>query len=143
MQKIRNLLLGGAAAAVLAIPAAAVAGTKLAGTLTGANEPAGGDPKGSGKFSAEVDPDTGDFCFTLSANGIGAATAAHVHSGAAGTDGPPVIMLTVTGEGTDECVAAEPDTLKAILAAPSDYYVNVHSAAFPKGAIRSQLAKVK
>ncbi len=144
MLKSRILLFGTAAVAMLAMPATALAGgTKLSGTLSGANETGGGDPKGSGKFSADADPDTGDFCFTLSATGMGAATAAHVHSGAAGADGPPVITLTVTGEGTDECVAVEPDTLKAIIAAPGDYYVNVHSAAFPKGAIRGQLAKVK
>jgi len=143
MLKSPVLLLCAAAAALAAAPTAALAAaTKLAGTLTGANEPAGGDPAGNGRFSAEVDPDTGDFCYTLSATGF-TATAAHVHTGAAGKEGPPVITLTVTGEGADECVAVEPDKLKAILAAPGDYYVNVHSAAFPKGAIRSQLSQVK
>lgn len=144
MQKSRILLAGGAAFALLALPvAASAASTRLAATLAGANEPAGGDPDGSGKFSVEVDPDTGDFCYTLSGAGIEAPTAAHVHSGAAGSDGPVVITLQVTGNDNDECVAVEPDTLKTILAAPAGYYVNIHTATYPKGAIRGQLAKAQ
>lgn len=144
MLKSPILALGVTFAAALALPATALAApARLAATLNGANETGGGDPNGAGKFSAEADPDTGDFCFTLSATGIDAPTAAHVHTGAAGKDGPPVITVQVTGEGSDECVAAEPDTLKAILAAPEGYYVNVHTAAFPKGAVRGQLAAVK
>lgn len=144
MQKSRILFAGTAAFAMLALPvAASAASTKLTATLAGANEPAGGDPDGSGKFNAEVDPGTGDFCFTLSATGIETPTAAHVHSGAAGSDGPVVVTLQVTGEDNDECVAVEPDTLKAILATPANYYVNVHTATYPKGAIRSQLAKAQ
>ena len=139
MLKSPILMLGGALAAVLVLPAAAsAAGTKLSATLSGAT---GGDAKGSGKFTADADPDTGDFCYTLAAKGSDKPTAAHVHSGAAGKDGPPVVTLQITGEGADECVAVEPDTLKAIIAAPADYYVNVHSAAFPKGAVRGQLGK--
>ncbi len=61
--------------------------------------------------------------------------------GAAGTDGAPVLTLEVTGADGDMCMAAEPDTLKPIVATPEAYYVNVHTADFPKGAIRGQLAK--
>ncbi len=141
MVKTRILLLSAATAAVLTLPAAALAATKLNAVLNGASETAGGDPDGSGKFSAEVEPDSGDFCFTLSVARLDAPTAAHVHSGKAGTDGPPVVTVQVTGNGTDECVAIDPEKLKAIVAAPGDYYVNVHTAAFPNGAIRGQLAK--
>lgn len=144
MLKSRVLLAGAAAAAVLALPAAASAATvKLTATLDGASEPAGGDPDGKGALSAEVDPDTGDFCYTLSATDTDKPVAAHIHTGAAGVEGAPVITLQVTGAAGDECVAVEPDTLKAILAAPEGYYVNVHTAALPKGAIRGQLAKAK
>ena len=67
--------------------------------------------------------------------------AAHIHAGAAGTDGAPVLTLEVTGADGDMCMAAEPDTLKPIVATPEAYDVNVHTADFPKGAIRGQLAK--
>ena len=124
-----------------ALPAAALAApTKLATTLVGANEPAGGDPKGKGAFSVSIDADAGDFCYTLTASGIGKPTMAHVHSGAVGTDGPPVITIDVAD---DECRAVDPAVLKQILAAPANYYVNVHTDAFPKGAIRGQLQAAK
>jgi hypothetical protein len=49
-----------------------------------------------------------------------------------------VITVDVSNSG-DECVAVEPDVLKAIIANPAGYYVNVHTADFPAGAIRGQL----
>ena len=66
------LLLSGVLAANLAVPfAAANAETvNLNATLIGANEPAGGDPKGSGTFEAKIDAEKGDFCYTLTAIGI-------------------------------------------------------------------------
>ena len=133
----RILLLAGTLA--LGLPAvAAAAPVKLTATLA---PEADGDAKGSGKFSGTADVDNGDFCYTLSAKTSDKPMAAHVHSGAAGTSGPPVITLMVTGDNDDECVAVEPDTLKAILAAPDTYYVNVHTATYPKGAVRGQLSK--
>lgn len=131
-------------AALLAVPlaamplAAAAAPVTLVATLNGANEPAGGEAKGSGTFTVEVDADAGDFCYTLTAKGVGAVTAAHVHTGAAGANGPPVVTIAVAD---DECIAAEPDVLRPIVANPAGYYVNVHTAAFPAGAIRGQLQK--
>lgn len=113
----------------------------LAAELGGANETKGGDNDGSGSFSAEIDAETGDVCYVLNVSDIGDALAAHLHAGAAGKDGKPVISLQVTGEDEDLCVAAEPDTLKEILAAPDSYYVNVHTREFPAGAVRGQLSK--
>lgn len=128
-----------AIAAVAMSPVAAqAAATTLTASLAGAAETAGGDPDGSGAFSVEIDPDTGDFCYSLSAKGIDAPTMAHVHAGAAGADGPPVLTIAVAD---DECIAAEPSVLKPIVDNPAGYYVNIHTAAFPKGAVRGQLSK--
>ena len=139
---LRNVL-GVLTAAGLAIaPGAAMAASvKLVSTLKGANETGGGDPDGTGSFSAEIDTETGDVCYVLVGNKIAKPTAAHVHSGAAGADGAPVLTIEVTGADGDLCMAAEPDVLKPIVASPEAYYVNIHTADFPKGALRGQLAK--
>lgn len=133
------MLLGGALAALFAVPAAAES-VVLVATLNGANEPAGGDADGTGTFEVEIDPVEGGFCYTLTADKIDPATAAHVHTGAAGVNGPPVVTLSV---GSGQCVPVKPEVLKPIVAAPAGYYVNVHNAAYPGGAIRGQLAVKK
>lgn len=120
----------------LSVPALAAKAT-LVSTLNGANEPAGGDTDGTGSFTVDIDSDSGDFCYTLTGTKIGKSTMAHVHSGAAGANGPPVVTIDVA---SDECVAVDPEVLKAIVAAPGNYYVNIHTADFPAGAIRGQLA---
>lgn len=125
-----------AAAAATPLAAAQAATVKLTATLSGAGS---ADPDGTGAFAADVDADAGDFCYTLTVAKIAKPTMAHVHTGAAGSNGPPVITVGVTG-ASDECVAVEPDVLKAIVANPAGYYVNVHTADFPAGAIRGQLA---
>ena len=42
----------------------------------------------------------------------------------------------VYGQATNQpliCLPVAADVIAAMLASPADYYVNVHSAAFPKG----------
>lgn len=136
----KRLLVPMLIAAGLALPLAAQAATvKLGATLNGTSETPPGDPDGTGTFVVEIDPDAGDFCFSVTSAKIGTPTMAHVHSGAAGTSGPPVVTIDPTGN--DECIAAEPDVLRPIVAAPENYYVNIHNAEYPGGAIRGQLAK--
>lgn len=127
------------AVAVLAAPALHAKPAPITATLAGAAETAGGDPDGAGGFKADVDDESGDFCFSLWAEKTEKPTMAHVHEGAAGADGKPVATLEVTGRDSDSCIAMEPELLKKILAAPASYYVNVHTADFPKGAVRGQL----
>jgi len=126
----------------LLAPVAAMAETVvLTANLAGANEVGGGAPEGNGAFRAEVNTETGDFCYTLYAEKTSAPTMAHVHIGAAGSNGAPVITMDVTGRGSDMCIAVEPDKLKPIVANPAGFYVNIHTADFPGGAVRGQLTK--
>jgi hypothetical protein len=123
--------------ALFAAPLSAISPrVTLVASLTGANETAGGDADGTGSFSATVDADEGDLCYALKADKIAAVTMAHIHSGAAGSNGPPVVTIGMTD---DNCMAVEPDVLRAITANPGNYYVNIHNAEFPAGAIRGQL----
>lgn len=68
------------------------------------------------------------------------ATAAHIHVGAKGTNGPVVVPLTKT---SDSSFSVAPDTKLTDAQYESyragNFYVNVHSAAFPGGEIRAQL----
>lgn len=125
------------ASAVLSVPAlAADAGVKLAATLDGKN---GGDANGSGAFAGTADVAAGKLCYTLGAQTTNPPAMAHIHTGEAGKSGPPVVSLKVTA--TQDCVDAPADTLKAIVANPAGYYVNVHTSDHPAGAVRGQLAK--
>ncbi len=124
-------------ATLLAIPAHADT-VVFTATLDGASEPAGGDPKASGTFRASVETSTGDVCYTLITKNLAPAMAAHVHEGAAGANGSPVINIDVTGDD-EYCLAAQTELLQAMAANPGNYYVNVHTKDFPAGAIRGQL----
>jgi hypothetical protein len=128
-----------AAGAAMPLTAAMANTVKLTATLSGANEVPPGDPHGTGTFSVEIDPEKGDFCYTITSAKIAAPTMAHVHAGASGTNGAPVV--TLDPKGSDECIAVEPDALKPIVATPEAYYVNIHNAQYPGGAIRGQLMK--
>ena len=68
----------------------------------------------------------------MSVGNIAAATAAHVHEGKAGVNGPPVITIAVTGPKNEACVEADRKLLKKIADKPGDYYVNVHTGGFPR-----------
>jgi hypothetical protein len=132
-----------AAVPLLAAEPMSEAGRKLTATLTGATEvPGPGDSDGAGNFSARVNPGQGQVCYTLTVSQIDIAAAAHIHKGAAGVAGPVVVTLDAPADGSSEaCAAVTRDLAMALIQQPEDYYVNVHNLAFPRGAVRGQLAK--
>ena len=137
-----------ARAALLMLAPLAVSAPALAAeaswtvALTGTAEaPTPGDPAAKGTAKVNVDDSTGYLCYDITTDGLTKATMAHVHKGAKGTAGPPVVTLnTPLGGASKACAKIDTALAKAILAKPSDYYVNVHNEAFPAGAIRAQLA---
>jgi hypothetical protein len=109
--------------------------------LTGEAESPAGDPVATGTSTVRLRAGQGQVCYVLSADNLPPAAAAHIHEGAAGASGNVVIPLkTPDANGKSSgCAAAARALVAAILADPVGYYVNVHTAAFPGGAIRGQL----
>ncbi len=116
-------------------------GQKLTASLSGAMEvPGPGDSVGAGTFSARVNPGTGQLCYTLTASKIGMATMAHIHEGVSGVAGSPVVTLAVPTAGSvHRCLTLTKDLAMKLAHDPAGYYVNVHNAKFPYGAIRGQV----
>ena len=133
-----------AGAARLAAPALSQdGGRKLDTSLTGTAEiPGPGDSNGGGTASVTVNSGQSKICYALSVNNIDSATMAHIHKAAVGVAGPVVVALDAPATGASKgCATVARELALDILKAPADYYVNVHNAAFPNGAIRGQLAK--
>ena len=104
-----------------------------------------GDPDGTGTARIFVNYGQKRVCFELTAAHIATPTAAHIHLAPVGISGPIVVPLTPPS-GSDPytssgCVDVTATLAKAILKNAPAYYVNVHNADFPSGAIRGQLAK--
>lgn len=114
-------------------------------TLQGgaAEIPGPGDPDGSGTANIHFHMDTREVCWNITVTNIAAATASHIHTGAAGVSGGVVVGLDTDGftGSSVGCVIADPAAdLQAIVDNPAAFYVNVHTGDYPAGAVRGQLA---
>ncbi len=126
---------------VLVSAVSAHGGRPLSAELTGANEVGGGDPDGSGFASVTLNQGLGEVCFEIEVSGISTVVAAHIHTGAAGVNGPPVVNFNPVVNGLSNCVSGvDAELSKDIRQNPALYYVNVHSTEFPGGAVRGQLS---
>ncbi|WHT16201.1 CHRD domain-containing protein [Crossiella sp. CA-258035] len=116
-------------------------GSYRSARLTGAAEvPGPGDPDGRGTARVVVGYD--EVCVSLAVTRIGTPTAAHVHRGAAGTAGPVALELRTPGNGRSRtCTDVDPDLARELRRSPSQFYVNVHNAEYPAGAVRGQLRR--
>lgn len=108
-------------------------------TLTGAEETPPVKSMATGTATITVNADK-SVSGTVTTQGLVAGTVAHIHLGAVGKKGPPVITLVKSGDNswtvppgskfTDEQFAS----YKA-----GDLYINVHTAANKDGEIRGQI----
>jgi hypothetical protein len=106
--------------------------------LTGAEEtpPVKTAANGTGTITVNADKTVTGSVTTQGLNG----TAAHIHLGATGQKGPPVISLNKSGDGT--WVVPEGSKLTDEQYASyqkGDLYINVHSADNKGGEIRGQI----
>lgn len=133
-----------AATALLATGAIAQDSNRtLTANLTGEAEvPGPGDSDGGGIARVKINLDTNQLCYDLRVRRIEPATMAHIHEGVGGEAGPVVQGLAAPTSGTSAaCLTIARTLALEILANPEEYYVNVHNAAFPGGAVRGQLGK--
>jgi len=73
-------------------------------------------------------------------HGFTDATFAHIHVGAKGRSGNVVVPLSTAPRLHHHgCVQVSRALVNAIERSPHDYYVNIHSAQYPSGAVRAQL----
>ncbi len=122
----------------------ALAQSTLMANMTGAQEVPPADPDGTGSATITILGTTVNY--TIVVNNIVAPTAQHIHTGAAGVNGPVLVNLpgvwTGSGQGPWTLTGSTTTTLanaNAILANPAGFYVNVHNTPFPGGAVRGQL----
>jgi hypothetical protein len=98
-----------------------------------------GDPNGRGEATV-FSGGAGILCYTLEVSRIEPATAAHIHEAPLGANGPVVVTLAPPSDGESSGCVSVGALAEEILASPEDYYVNVHNAEYPGGAIRGQLS---
>ncbi len=143
----RNTLGTLVAAGALALVGACTNMSSMQGTMpvamqnvamTGANEVPPVMSAATGAGTVTVNSDHSVYA-KITLSGM-TATAAHIHMGAAGTNGPVIVPFTKTAENVFESAAgakltdAQYDAYKA-----GNLYVNAHSAAHPGGEVRAQL----
>ncbi len=148
----RIALLGAlvALAAVIALPALSPGATLLGAKLKASEEvPGPGDQGASGGIQIALKTKKKKVCFTIEYRHIeGGATAAHIHKGAKGVAGPVKVELFTVDPPLSESDSFEGcqkhirrKLIRKIKRHPENYYANVHSEAYPDGAIRGQLKK--
>jgi CHRD domain-containing protein len=126
-------------------------GAALFAVLNGGNEVNGagvarsGDLDGFGSATvtfSNITATTATLCYAVLVSNITAATLAHIHRGRSGVNGGIVVNFNPPVGNPGRIAGCTPITrtlYSQIAAFPSEFYVNVHNAAFPAGAVRGQL----
>ncbi len=108
---------------------------------------------GAGPTSDAQDPEHRGFAlltlgrtaigYSIESPGLERVVATHIHRGTSGTNGPMVWEINSGYQGDrirGEATGFPPGVIALIAADPGEYYVKLHSLAYPGGAIRGQLA---
>jgi hypothetical protein len=147
--KPRHLLLA-LAFGCLGASNAMAQGTHLFAVLLGGNEVSAGgtanagDQNGHGAVAITFDgTDLRTLCIGVVTGNIAAPTLMHIHQERAGQNGAVVVTFDPPNKGnpgrTSQCVQISASLSADIRERPHDFYVNIHNADFPGGAIRGQL----
>lgn len=136
-----RVILFALALAVAVIPTLALGAAEkgsLHATMSGKVEVPKGDPDGTG--TAEIKITGKKVCWELKTAKIAKPNAAHIHKGKAGKAGPVVVPFGATYKAKG-CTTTSMANANAISATPGSFYVNVHNAKYPGGAVRGQLSR--
>jgi hypothetical protein len=135
----RRAFCGSVLAASLALASfGAALAAESAVNLTGAQEVPPVDTPAKGNGSINIGPD-GSVSGSVKTTGI-VSTAAHIHVGATGKNGPVIVPLAKQGDDTYVVPSgAKLNESQMASYKAGDLYVNVHSAKHPGGEIRAQL----
>jgi hypothetical protein len=107
--------------------------------LTGAAEvPGPGDPDGTGVAVITIAGTT--VHYMIQTQNIGGVVAAHIHRGTADVAGPAVVTFDPNMLASGSAPGIAQSLIDEIVANPGGFYVNVHTAEYPAGAVRGQLA---
>ena len=136
MATIRLTVIRAAVLAACALCAAGAVAEPL--QLTGAQEVPPNDSHAVGTGSITIDAD-GNVAGSVSTPTL-QAKAAHIHVGAPGKAGPPIITLDGSAPGTWSVPAGAKLNAEQMAAwKAGNLYVNVHTAEHPGGEVRAQL----
>jgi CHRD domain len=114
------------------------------------------DTDGRGTARVTLDADAGEVCYDLDFSRIGTPDKAHIHTGVVGAFGPVLILLfdvnPLSGTPNDEISNdlerghikrcnenVDKGKIAQVMADPTGFYVNLHNARYPNGALRGQL----
>lgn len=132
-------VIAAAAVPTLALASGNAMSPVVSAKLTGRTEVPKGDPDGKGLAVLHLDAKKRTACWDFKGIArIGRPTAAHIHKARAGKAGPVVVPFGTTYKAKG-CVKAAKTTIVAIETRPNNFYVNIHNARYPAGAIRGQL----
>jgi hypothetical protein len=130
------------------------AAESLGVSMRGPNEVPPGDPDGAGYADLILDGTT--LSYSVIVFNIDTPTAMHIHPGRRGETGPPMIPIATPFVREEGCPSLDPAPCTArfinagqmqltandaalLLERPADFYLNVHNAAHPAGAVRGQV----
>lgn len=126
----------------ISVPGDSTGAAVLVASLEGRNEVTSGATAGHALELIGIQGNT--LSYSVSWRGIGAPTEAAIHAGARGVDGPVVVPLFTTprrsgGFASGSVTVSDPTLLDALRSNPGGFYADLHTNAFPDGAVRAQL----